>query len=138
MASFVKYEQFALDICSEVHNLNGTTDTLKAALTNTAPTVGTDATLADITQIAAGNGYNAGGEDTQNSGSKSGGTMTVVGTDITWTASGGAIATFRYAVLYNSSGSDALIGYWDHGSAVNLAATAAFKLDFGASMFTVT
>lgn len=77
----------------------------------------------DISDIAAGNGYTAGGSDTGASGSGSGGTYTVTGTNITWTASGGAIATFRYVVLYNhtqTSPVKPLLGYWDYGSALAL------------------
>jgi len=140
MASFVKYEQFVTDLSAGNHAnaLNADTDVLKVALTNTAPTVATDAGLADITEISAGNGYTAGGEDAQNAASESGGTITVVGTDITWTASGGAIAQFRYCVLYNdTTAGDDLIGYWDNGSAVDLADGESFTLDFGANMFTL-
>ncbi len=123
--AFVKYEQFAEDYANKVHDLFGTDDTLKIALTNTAPTVASDALLSDITEIAAGNGYTAGGEDTQNNGTMSGGTLTVTGTTIVWTASGGAIAQFRYLVLYNdtpASPLNPLIAYFDHGSAVDLTA----------------
>jgi len=140
MASFVKYEQFANDLGDKVHDLVGTDDTLKVALTNTAPTVATDATLSNITEITAQNGYSAGGSDTQNSGSESGGTLTVTGTDITFTASGGTIGPFRYAVLYNDtpiSPADPLIGYWDYGSSVTLSDGESFTVDFGASLFTI-
>ena len=52
--------------------------------------------------------------------------------DVTFTASGGAIADFRYAVLYNdtpTSPADALIGYWDYGSTVSLASGETFTWD---------
>jgi hypothetical protein len=140
MASFVKYQNFVEDLGNSVHDLVGTQHTLKVALTNTAPNVATHAVFADITEISAGNGYTAGGADTQNDGSESSGTLTVTGVDVVWTASGGSIGPFRYVVLYNdtpSSPADPLIGYWDYGSNVTLASGETFTADFGASLFTV-
>lgn len=137
MAAFVKYDQFVEDMGLEVHELDA--DVLKIALTNTAPTVATDAVLADITEIAAGNGYSAGGNTVANNAySETAGTATLTGDDVVFTASGGAIAQFRYAVLYNdTSASDSLIGYWDYGSAVDLASGETFTVDFGASILTL-
>jgi hypothetical protein len=140
MAAFVKYQQFVEDLGNSVHDLVGTQHTLKVALTNTAPNVATHAVFADITEISAGNGYTAGGADTQNDGSESGGTLTVTGVDVVWTASGGTIGPFRYVVLYNdtpSSPADPLIGYWDYGSSITLASGETFTADFGASLLTV-
>lgn len=140
MATFNKYNIFVEDFGNKVHDLFGTNDTLKVALTNTAPNAATHAVLADITEISAGNGYTAGGADTQNDGTRSGGTLTVTGVDIVFTASGGTIGPFRYAVLYNDtpvSPADPLIGYWDYSSSITLNDTETFTVDFGASMFTV-
>lgn len=137
MASFVKYQQFVEDLGNKVHDLVGTNDVLKVALTNTAPNVATHAVFADITEISAGNGYTAGGEDTQNDGSESAGTLTVTGVDVVWTASG-AVGPFRYVVLYNDTpAGDPLIGYWDYGSSISLASGETFTANFGASLFTV-
>ena len=135
MASFVKYECFSETLAEKAHNLD--TDVLKVALTNTAPNVATHATLADITEISAGNGYTAGGTDTQNATSRAGGTTSITGVDVVWTASGGTIGPFRYVVLYNDTTSDNLIGYWDYGSAVTLQIAETFTTDFGSSMFTI-
>ena len=139
MASFVKYQQFVEDLGNKVHDLVGTNDTLKIALTNTAPNGASHAVLAATTEIGAGNGYTAGGTDTQNAGAESGGTLTVTGVDVVFTASG-AVGPFRYAVLYNDtpvSPADPLIGYWDYGSSVTLASGETFTVDFGASLFTI-
>lgn len=140
MATFNKYQQFVEDLGNKVHDLVGTNDTLKIALTNTAPNAATHAVLADITELGAGNGYSAGGTDTQNDGTESGGTLTVTGVDVVFTASGGTIGPFRYAVLYNdtpASPADPLIGWWDYGSAVTLQIGETFTVDFGASLFTI-
>lgn len=141
MASYVKYEKFVEDMWNKIHDLFGTTDTAMCALTNTAPNVATHGVLADITEISAGNGYTAGGADTQNDATRSGGTVTLTGVDIVWTASGGSIGPFRYTVFYNTtptSPADPLIAHWDYGSNVTLAAGETFTVDFGANIHTVS
>lgn len=141
MASQTYFQQFYEDLANGVHDLFGTTHTVKVVLTNTAPTASTDAVLAHITQISAGNGYTTGGEDLQNDGTRSGGTVTVTGVDITWTASGGTIGPFRYAVAYNdtpTSPADPLISYVDYGSSITLNAGETFKYDVGASWATIS
>lgn len=138
MASFNKYEVFSENLSEKVHNLD--TDTIKVALSNTAPNAATHAVLADVTEISAGNGYSAGGTDTQNATSRSGGTTSITGVDVVFTASGGSIGPFRYAILYNdtpTSPADPLIGWWDYGSGVTLNTGETFTVDFGSSMFTV-
>lgn len=123
MASYVKFQDFVEQLCKGIHDLDGT-HTLKVGLTNTGPTVGSDDSFGDITEISAGNGYTAGGDATTPTLSESSGTAKVVCTDITWTASGGTIGAFRYAVLYNDTPTtplaDPLIAYWDYGSSITL------------------
>jgi hypothetical protein len=130
MATFQKFNQFVEDVGKKVHNLNA--DTLKVMLTNTAPSA-TNAVKADITEISAGNGYTAGGNTPTNSGySQTSGTGKLVLQDTTFTASGGTIGPFRYAVLYNdtpTSPSKPLIGYWDYGSSVTLQNSETFLVD---------
>lgn len=138
MATATKFEAFVEHLAEKVHNLD--TDTLMVALTNTAPNHATNTVFADITEISAGNGYTAGGADTQNATSRSGGTLSVTGTDVVWTASGGSIGAFRYVVLYNttpSSPADPLIQSWDYGSGITLASGETFTVDFGASILTI-
>ena len=139
MATFVKFEQFAVDLAAGVHTLTTAGSLLKIALTNTAPTVATDATLSDITQISYTN-LDATQIDIENTGSENpGGTWEVVATDKTWNASG-AVATFRYVVLYNdtpTSPADPLIGYWDYGSGITMASGESFTVDFGANLLTI-
>lgn len=141
MASYVKYQDFVEQLCKGVHQLHAAGHTLKVALTNTAPTVGSDTVLANITEIGAGNGYSAGGTDVQNDLAESGGTATVSAVDVVFTASGGSIGPFRYVVLYNdtpTSPADPLIAYWDYGSSITLLAGETLTVDFaGNALFTL-
>lgn len=144
MASFNKFNIFVEDFANKVHDLFGTqgagADVCKVLLTNTAP-VATNSVKADLTEISAGNGYSAGGTIATNVGTRSTATLTVAGTDVVFTASGGTIGPFRYAVLYNdtpTSPADPLIGWWDYGSAITLNDTETFTVDFGSNtLFTL-
>jgi len=129
MAAFNKFNAFVEDVAEKVHNLGA--DTLKVMLSNVAP-VATNAVKADITEIAAGNGYSAGGNAlTTTSSAQTSGTYKLVLVDSVFTASGGSIATFRYVVLYNSTpASGNLIGWYDFGSALTITTGNSFTVDF--------
>lgn len=137
MAAFNKFNDFAEQLGLKKIDLNA--DTLKVYLTNTAP-IATNTAFGTPAEISAGNGYTAGGADTANTFSESpAGTGTLVGTDVTWTASGGSIGPFRYVVLYDdSSATKHLIGWWDYGSSISLSSGESFTVDFGASILTIT
>ena len=133
MATFNKFQQFVADVANKVHNLGS--DTLKIMLTNTAPT-SANAVKADITEIAAGNGYTAGGNAAAltSSAQVSGLYKLILGNPATWTAAGGSVGPFRYAVLYNSTAAGGnLVGYWDYGSAVTLASGETFTVSLDAT-----
>src|SRR5687767_12400814 len=120
MAQFIKYNIFAEHLCDKIHDLMGTTDTIKVALTNTAPNIATHTVLADIGELSTGGGYTAGGIDTQNEGVRTGGVVYVSVVDTTWTNTG-TLGPFRWGVYYNSTAAGGpLIGYVDHGAAVTL------------------
>lgn len=129
MAAFNKFNSFVEALGRKVHNLNA--DSLKVALSNSAPAAA-NAVLADITQIGAGNGYASGGSASSgNIYAQAAGTAKLTSGDVTFTASGGAMATFRYAVLYNdTAASKELIGWWDYGAGVPLADGESFVVDF--------
>lgn len=125
-------------MAKKVHDLNA--DTLRVYLSNTTPDAALDLVKADLAEIAGGNGYTAGGADTQNATSRSGGTTSITGVDVVWTASVGSIGPFRYVPLYNDTPitpADPLIGWWDYGSALTLAVGESFTVDFGTSLFTI-
>lgn len=130
MASFNKFYPFVEALAEKVHDLGA--DTLKVMLTNSAPS-SSNSVKTDITEISAGNGYTAGGNSAAiTSSSQTSGTYKLVlGDPSTWTASGGSIGPFRYAVLYNdTAASKNLIGWWDYGSSVTLADGEQFTVDF--------
>lgn len=140
MATFNKFQQFAEDLGKGVHQLHAAGHTLKVYLSNTAPNAATHAVKADLAEITAQNGYSAGGTDAQNDYTESGGTGTMTGVDIVFTASGGSFGPFRYAVLYNdtpTSPADPLIGWWDYGSSISCNTGETFTVNFGASILTV-
>lgn len=131
MAALTKYNSFADEVSKGGHNLQ--TAVFKLALTNTAPTVASD-TVWNTTVApapAAANGYSAGGNTlTTSSASTTSGTFKLVLADSVFTASGGQIGPFRYAILYNSSASNKLVGYYDYGSSLTLNDTETFTADF--------
>jgi hypothetical protein len=132
MATFNKFNSFVEALAEKTHNLGS--DTLKVALTNSAPSA-TNTVLADITQISGGNGYTTGGtQATQSSSVQTSGTYKLVLNDVTFTASGGSIGPFRYVVLYNdTAASDELIGYYDYGTNLTVTSGNSFVVDFDAT-----
>lgn len=129
MATFSKFNSFVEAMAEKVHNLGS--DTLKVMLTNTAPSAA-NTVKTDITEIAAGNGYTAGGESvTITASAQTSGTYKLVGNDVTWTASGGSIGPFRYVVLYNDTATnDELIGYYDYTTNLTVTSGNSFTVDF--------
>lgn len=138
MATFTKFQQFVEDLSKGVHNFTSdATCSVTVALCNAANApVATNSILANLTQIAYTNlsarvvsGVTA--EHTT-------GTVTFTANDLVLTASGGAVAAFRYVVLYNddpTSPADPLISFADYGSDLTLADGETFTIDFGASGF---
>lgn len=121
MATYNKFQQFSEDLVEGVHDFDA--HTFKVYLSNAAPSASADAVKTDMAEISAGNGYTAGGATTTIATSETGGTTTVTGTEVTWTATGGSIGPFQYAVLYNdtpTSPADPLIAWFDYGSALTL------------------
>lgn len=130
MASYNKFEKFVEDVAEKVHDLGA--DVLKVYLSNTAPNAATMAVKADLAEIAAANGYPAGGtQATISSSVETGGTYKLVLADVVFTAVGGSFGPFRYAVLYNdTSTNDSLIAWWDYGSSITVNNGETFTTDF--------
>jgi hypothetical protein len=123
MASFNKFNCFTGDVAHALHDMRtGTSHIFKVYLTNTAPVAGNTVynTPADL---ATANGYTAGGVSIGAiTGAQASGVFKfTAGTQPSWTAAGGSIGPFEYAVLYNStSATQPLIGWWDYGTAITL------------------
>jgi len=132
MASFNKFYCFVQDVASALHDMRtGTTHVYKVYLTNTAP-VATNAVYNTPADLPPGNGYAGGGNSIGAiTGAQTAGTFRLVGeSDPSWTASGGSIGPFQYAVLYNStSATQPLIGWWDYGVPVTLTNGNTFTID---------
>lgn len=141
MATFTFFDEFAENMSGTI-NLNS--DTFKLVLSNTAPTADTHDELADISEIAAGSGYSAGGATLANVTWAETGSGTGIwkfsSDDVTFTASGGDIATSRYAVLYSdTSTGDKLVGMIDRGASAVISNGNSRTYDVGASgWFTLT
>ena len=130
MAAFNKFNSFVEALAEKKHDLGA--DALKVLLSDTAP-VAANAVKADLTEITAGNGYTAGGNAaTVTTSAQTGGIFKLVlGDPATWTAAGGTVGPFRYAVLYNDTAANKeLIGWWDYGSSLTLAIGESFAVDF--------
>lgn len=130
MAAFNKFNQFVEDMNIGVHDFGS--DVIKVALCAAANApVAANAVLADLTEIAY---TNLVGQtltvDTGTTG-QTGGTFRLFIDDFALEASGGAVAAFRYIVLYNdTSPSDSLIGWYDYGADLVLSAGQQLVLDF--------
>lgn len=125
MATFTKINSFVENLAEKVFNLGS--DSLKVALTNTAHT-STWTKLSDLTEISYTNLSSR--VITTSSSAQTAGTYKLVLADLTLTASG-TVPTFRYVYIYDDTATNKeLIGYYDYGSAVNLANGDTFLLDF--------
>ena len=134
MTAGVKFHTFVKDKAHKVHNFSS--DQLKIALTNTAPSAASNAVLADITEISYT--YCSSRNLTTSSSGQTSGTYSCVVEDLTLTASG-TVGPFRYIVIYNdtpTSPADPLIQYYDYGSARTLENGETFQCNFGSSLFT--
>ncbi len=140
MATFNKFETFAGDLGDKVHDLDA--DLLKVYLTNAAPGAAADSIKTDLAEIAAANGYPAGGSDITNAWAEAGGVGTLTAVDVVFTAGGGSFGPLQYAVLYNDTPAgpvDPLISWWEYpGGSITILDGETFTVDFGASVFTLT
>ena len=128
MATFFKFQDFSEQLIRGIHDFDA--HTFKVYLTNAAPSASLDAVKADLAEIAAGNGYTAGGSATTITVAEVTGTTTVSGTEVVFTATG-AVGPFQYAVLYNdTSTSKNLVGAWDYGTPISLATGETFTVKF--------
>lgn len=139
MATFNKFQCFVGDVAHKLHDMKtGTTDVYKVYLTNTTP-VASNTTYNTPADLSTANGYTAGGASIGTiTGADASGTFSFAGgTNPSWTASGGSIGPFEWAVLYNAT-SNALIGWWDYGTAITLTNGNTFTVDLPNPILTIT
>jgi hypothetical protein len=120
MASYTKYTAAVGPLLNAI---NSGSDSWKVALANTVNVADTTFTPG-ASDLATGNGYTQGGNAAAvSSATASAGTMKLILTSPTmWTASGGNIGPFRYAILWDTTTSQP-IAYWDYGSSITLNGT---------------
>jgi hypothetical protein len=141
MASFNKFNCFVQNVAHALHDMQtGTAQVYKVYLSNTAPSASNTVynTPADL---AGANGYTAGGVSIGTiTGAQTSGTFSFSGgTNPAWTASGGSIGPFEYAILYNSTSStQPLIGWWDYGGAITLTNGNTFTVSLPSPILTIT
>ena len=146
MATFYKFNVFVEDLASAVHDL--TTDTLKVAMfpAASAPSA-IDELLGSMTgEITYTNMTTSPTASrslgTPSTAAETGGVFTLDYADMTVTAGAGAIAAFRYIVVYNDSTTvktDPVIGWYDYGSDLTLTSGQTLLISFNASgIFTIT
>ena len=135
MASFNKINDF---VENAVEGMNLGSDTLIVALSNTAPgsestnpTTDGNGVLGNVTQISY---TNLSSRTLANvTSAQTSGTYKLSADDLTLTASGGAVAAFRYIYIYNdtvTSPADPLIGYFDYGAGLTLNNGESLTIDF--------
>ena len=137
-ASFTKFHPFVEGVFEGQFNF--ASDTFRVILSNTAPTTSMSV-LADITEVANGNGYTTGGQVVPIvASSQTGGTYTAtVNTTLTWTGSGAGIGPLRYAYMFDdTNASDRLVGVWDYGSAITVASGETFEWAMNAALITAS
>lgn len=143
------YNKFNSGIADLLGAINLGSDTLNLLLTNTAPNVAdtvVDTTTATCTikatslaaEIAAGNGYvKIGASITITTNSQSGGTYTLAGNQIVWTASAGTIGPFRYVTLFDitaaTTATRPVIAWFDYGSSITLNSGETFTVQFNSA-----
>lgn len=131
MVAFVKYNSFIDEVAKGTHNFYS--DVLKCALTDKTPGPNTDMVWND-TSVAPpptnANGYPAGGNILLTmTASTSGAIFRLIVDDSIFTATAGGIGPLRYAVIYNSSKANKLVGYYDYGSSLSLAINDTFTVN---------
>ena len=135
MATYNKFNQTVEDMANGVYNC--ATDQFTVALTVAAP-VATNTVLANLTEISYTN-LSSRNLTTSSSG-QTGGTFTQLFADLVLTASGGAVASFRYITIYNNtptSPADPLLCFYDFGNSLTLADGETLTIDFTTSTFTL-
>lgn len=131
MASYNKFQPW-VEYMQEAANVGS--DQFVVALSNVAPTADL-ATLSQITQVAYTNLSTR--NITTSSSSQTGGTFSLVLTDLVLTSTGGPTGPFRYVVIYDDTvAGDPLVCWYDYGSSITLSDGETLTINFGSSLYT--
>lgn len=144
MATAVVFHEAMYNIGNGLIDLDS--HTFKAVLSLAAPTQAGSTVLADITQIANGNGYTTGGVTLASITWAETGAGTGIWqwtcADFSWTAATGSMADFRYVSIYDSTAAGSpLLLMIDYGATLTLTVGNTFLVDvqaIGLARFTVT
>ena len=144
MPTITIVNDFFEDILNGVHDLSS--DSIRIALSNTAPasessnpTASGNGVLANVTQISYTNYADNLTTDRVLQSvtvTETGGTATLDCADFTISASGGALASFRYIYIYNdtpTSPADAILAVVDEESTITLADGSDYAVTINAS-----
>lgn len=136
MATYNKFNQTVEDWLHGVYAADTDQFTVALCAAANAP-VATNSVLANLTEISYTNLSSR--NLTTSTSAQSSGTYTQLFSDLVLTASG-AVATFRYVVIYNNTPTsplDPLLCWYDYGSDLTLASGETLTIDFTTSTFTV-
>ena len=115
--TFNKFNSFVENLAEKKYNLQS--DTLMIALTDVAPSA-SNVALSEITQIAYTN-LPTSRVVTVSSSAQTSGLYKLICAIMTLISTGGNVASFRYAVLYDSTATGfELIGWYDYGAEIVL------------------
>lgn len=131
MATFNFVNDFSQQLAKGTHIFG--THTFNAVFTNTAP-VATNTQYSNLVDLATAGGYTAGGYSigtiTVGAGGAAQTAKITVSADPVFTATG-AVGPFRYvAIINNTATNKNIVGWLDYGSAITMAASETFTLDF--------
>ena len=129
--AYHKFNSFVEDLAKG--KIDFATHVIKIALTNTQP-VASQTVYDAVTNHpppAAANGYPSGGATvTPVTDGQTGGVYTLGADGVTFTAAGGSIGSFAYAILYDSNGTKPLIAWAEYGAAISLLVGEALAVRF--------
>jgi len=130
MAAYQKFATFAQDFLVGLHNFEA--DTFNIMLTQVLPNAALDNEYSDITEITPQHGYVAGGKTIPNVQMNQVGMETIIlGDSIVFTADGGIMGPFQYAVMYNASQAQKrLVAYWGYPTQLTLMDTETITIKF--------
>jgi hypothetical protein len=126
--TFNKFRAFVENLAEKKIDLGGASLTVALCDAAHAP-VNTNGVLADLTQVSYT--YCSSRVCSVSGSAQTAGVYKLSITDLVLTASGGSVGPFRYIVLYDDgAASDELIGWYDYGSEITLAAGETLTINF--------